>query len=310
MWATLAVYLSDLPAPIRTVASVAFALGLLAIVLALRPWRRAAVAFAAAIALVIAWFLVTPPSNDRDWQPDVAVLPWAEIDGDRVVLHDVRDNQYRTETDYTVRHYDATVRLSDLRTLDMFLVYWGSPAIAHVIMSFGFVPDRYVAISIEARKEKGEGYSAVRGFFRQYEITYVLADERDVIRLRTNLRGEDVYLYRLRYPADDARALFVNYLDYINRLRERPVWYNALTHNCTTAIRGHRPPTRPRVLTGWKVLLNGYIDELAYDQGLLDQSLPLPELKARSLVNVAARAADGDPAFSQRIRAGLPGMAP
>ena len=310
LWATLAVYYSNLAGPdwVRGVAAAAFALALVAIVVALRPWLRAAVAFAAAIAVVVAWFLLTPPSNDRDWQADVAVLPWAEIDGDRIVLHDVRDNEYRTETDYTVRHDTRTVRLSDLHTLDVFLVYWGSPAIAHTILSFGFSGDRYVAVSIETRKEKGEDYSALRGFFRQYELTYVVADERDVVRLRTNFRGEDVYLYRMRVPVDDVRAIFVNYLRYVNRLREAPVWYNALTHNCTTAIRGHRPPARPRTLTGWKVLLNGYIDELAYEQGVLDTSLPFPELKKRSHVNGIARTADRDPRFSARIRAGLPGM--
>jgi hypothetical protein len=310
LWATLAVYYSNLPGPplVRTAAAAVFALGLLTIVLAVRPWRRTAVVFAAAIAAVIVWFLLIPPSNDRDWQPDVAVLPWAEIDGDRIALHNVRDNEYRTETDYTVRHYDRTVRLSDLRSLDVFLIYWGSPAIAHTIMSFGFAGDQHVAISIETRKEKGEDYDAVRGFFRQYEITYVVADERDVVRLRTNFRGEQVYLYRLHVRGADARVLFVNYLRYVNGLRERPVWYNAFTHNCTTAIQGHRPPARPRALTGWKVLLNGYIDELMYDQRMLDTSLPFAELKSRSLINDVARAADRDPAFSARIRAGLPGM--
>jgi hypothetical protein len=310
LWAALAVYYSNLHAPdiVRGIVAAIVGVGLLAIIVVVRPWWRAGVTFAAVLAVLIVWFLLIPPSNDRHWQPDVAILPWAEIDGERIVLHNVRDSEYRTETDYTVRHYDRTVRLPDLHTLDVFLVHWGSPAIAHTILSFGFSGGQYVAISIETRKETGEDYSAVRGFFRQYEITYVVADERDVVRLRTNFRGEEVYLYRLQYPAADAQALFLNYLRYINRLRERPVWYNALTHNCTTAIRGHRPPTRPRALAGWKIFLNGYIDELAYEQGLLDRSLPFPELKARSLINAAARSADGDPAFSTRIRAGLPGM--
>src|SRR5262249_23243544 len=207
----------DAAAVVGGVVGAGVAIGLLAIIIVVRPWWRAGLTFAAVLAALIVWFLLIPPSNDRDWQPDVAILPWAEIDGDRIVLHNVRDNVYRTETDYTVRHYDRTVRLSDLHTLDVFLVHWGSPAIAHTILSFGFANDEYVAISIETRKEKGEDYSAVRGFFRQYEITYVVADERDVVLLRTNFRGEDVYLYRLRYPEADAQALFVNYLRYINR---------------------------------------------------------------------------------------------
>ena len=308
LWAVLAAYYSDLHGPAPTAAAAACALALVAIVLVVRPWRYTALGYAAVVGLVIAWFLLTPPSNDRNWQPDVAILPSAEFDGDRIVLRNVRDNVYRTETDYTVRHYNTTVRLSELRSLDVFLVYWGSPAIAHTILSFGFASGQYVAISIETRKEKGEDYSAVRGFFRQYEITYVVADERDVVRLRTNYRGEDVYLYRLRGPIESIRAIFVSYLRYVNGLREQPVWYNAFTHNCTTAILGHRPPASTRAVGGWKTLLNGYIDELMYDQGLLDHSLPFRELKARSHINKVAQAANDDPAFSTKIRAGLPGM--
>ena len=130
--------------------------------------------------------------------------------------------------------------------MDLFLVVWGSPLIAHTIMSFGFDDGRYLAMSIETRKEKGEEYSAVGGFFKQYELIYVVADERDVVRLRTNYRGEEVYLYRLRESPEIARPMFLEYLRHVNRLRDRPEWYNALTHNCTTAIRGHVQPPGAR----------------------------------------------------------------
>ena len=142
-----------------------------------------------------------PPSNNRDWQPDLATLAWAEIVGDKVTIHNIRNCDYRTETDFTVHHYDKTFDLSKLKGVDFFLVYWGSPKIAHTMMSFDFEGQGNVCFSIETRKEKGEDYSTVKGFFRQYELIYVVADERDLVRLRTNYRekgkGEDVYLYRL-----------------------------------------------------------------------------------------------------------------
>ena len=259
--------------------------------------------------VLVAW-LAIPASNTRDWQPDVATLPYAEIRGDRVTVHNVRNADYRSETDYTVRLEDRELDLSRLRSLDLFLVYWGSPLIAHTIMSWGFEGDQYLAVSIETRKEKGEEYSALRGFFRQYELTFVVADERDVVRLRTNFRGEDVYVYRLDVPPADARTLLLKYLRAVNDLREHPQWYNALTDNCTTAIRRLAGSDSRRSWWSWKLFLNGHLDELAYDIGAIDRSLPFPVLKAKSLVNDRAKAANADPQFSARIREGLPGMAP
>jgi Domain of unknown function (DUF4105) len=252
---------------------------------------------------VMAWWLSLAPRSDRPWQPDVATLPWAEVQGDAVVVHNVRDNVYRTETDYTVRYDDRTYSLAGLRSLDLFLSYWGSPWIAHTIVSFGFDDGRYLAFSIETRKEVGEEYSAVAGFFRRYELIYVVADERDVVRLRTNYRGETVYLYRLRVPIERVRARFLDYVRRIDQLRDRPEWYNALVHNCTTEI-----PHDPLPWRSWKLLANGYLDELAYEMGVVDRSLPFPVLRARSDITERARAADTAPDFSGRIRAGLPGV--
>jgi hypothetical protein len=265
-----------------------------------------AVAF---VAVLMVWFAI-PPSNSRDWQPDVATLPWAEVRGDQLVFHNVRNADYRTETDYTVRLEDRDLDLSKLRALDLFLIYWGSPLIAHTIMSWEFGDGQHLAISIETRKKRGQSYSAVRGFFRQYELIYVVADERDVIRLRTNYRGEDVYLYRLDVPPDKARALLLNYVRAINRLRDQPEWYNALTENCTTAIKRIAGPDQTRSWWSWKLFLNGRLDELAYDIGAIDHSLPFSELKAKSYINPRAKAADVDPQFSARIREGLPRMSP
>ena len=307
-WAVLAIYYSNVPGDtLRTVAAAAFPVAALLLFVLVPPWRRAVAVYLVGFAALVAWWLTIPPSNNRDWQPDVVLLPYAEIQGDRVTFRNVRNVEYRSETDYTVRHYDKTLDLTKLRTLDLFLIYWGSPAIAHTIMSFGFDEGAFVAISIETRKEKGEDYSAVKGFFKQYEITYVVADERDVVRLRTNYRGEDVYLFRLKVDPGRVREFFLNYLQYVNWLRDHPEWYNAFSHNCTTAIRGHAQP-HARTVPDWRVLLNGYVDELLYEQGLIDRSIPLSALKAKSYINPKAKAIGNDPAFSVKIREGLPGM--
>ena len=311
-WLLLAIALDfPLPGPLWLRAGVGLLVPVVA-VLALRlvyPGRRTFLGVLGTFLVVLGLWLAIPPSNEREWQPDVTTLAFADIDGDRVLIHNVRNAEYRSETDYVVRLEDWALDLTKLRSLDMFLVYWGSPLIAHTIMSWGFEGDRYLAISIETRKEKGEQYSALRGFFRQYELVFVVADERDVVRLRTNVRGEDVYVYRLDTPAADARALLLGYLAEINRLRERPEWYNALTDNCTTAIHRLAHVGARRSWWSWKLFLNGRLDELAYDLGAIDRSLPFVALKAKSHINEQARAAGDDPRFSVRIREGLPRMA-
>ncbi|NOT54454.1 MAG: DUF4105 domain-containing protein [Deltaproteobacteria bacterium] len=310
VWGALAIAYSDVsPASLRTILSWTFALGSIGVLLFLRPRRRAVVVFLTVFATVLLWWLWIPPSQDRDWQPDVAVLPSAEIDGDRITIRNIRNNDYRSETDYTVRHYDKTFALSQLRTADLFISFWGSPYIAHTILSFGFGGDDYVAISIETRKSKDEEYSAIKGFFKQYELIYVVSDERDVVRLRTNYRGEDAYLYRFTVRPELLREVFLDYVTSINRLHEHPEWYNALTHNCTTTIRGHVVPhTVTHRWPSWKLLVNGYLDERLYEIGAVDRSLPFADFKARSSISDRAQATGDVAAFSRTIRAGLPGM--
>ena len=309
-WGSLAIYYSDLPwTPLRHGLSILFALGSILAFLFVRPRKRALIGFLAVFALVLIWWSAIPASNYRDWQSDVALLPYATIEGDRVTLRNIRNNDYRSEIDYDVRHYDKTFDLDKLQSVDLFLVYWGSPAIAHTILSFGFGDEGYVAISIETRKEKEEAYSTIKGFFRQYELTYVVSDERDVVRLRPNYRGENTYLYRLNTPPDTRRAVFLNYMHRINDLTKEPEWYNALVLNCTTAIR-RNVPYALRAPWNWKLLLNGYLDEFIYDAGSVDQTLPFADLKRVSLIDERSQAADQDPDYSTRIRQGLPGMGP
>jgi len=308
-WGALAVFYSNLPAATRAVAAALFALVALAVLSFVRPRSRGILIFCCLFASLLAWWLRIPPSNYRQWQPDVAVLPSATIDGNRVTIHNVRNCDYKSETDYSCRHYDKSVDLDKLETADLFLVYWGSPNIAHTMLSFGFGDQGELCFSIETRKEMGEDYSALKGFFKQYELTYIVADERDLVRLRTNYRKEDVYLYRLKATPELIRKVFLDYLREVNQIKDHPEWYNALTSNCTTNIRGHTAKFNPGAKFDWRIIVNGYLDRLLYDRGVIDTSMPFEELRRKSYINPAAQAADGAPDFSRRIRMGLPGMA-
>lgn len=306
-WASLALWF-DGPASRAIAGTLAagFVLGSAALLVGVRPTRRGLGVFLAVWLAVLGWWLRIPPRNERDWQPDVARLSTAEIRGDVLTVHNLRNFDYRSETDFTERWKDRTYDLARLRGVDLFLSFWGPTLIAHTIMSWEFDDGQHLAISIETRKEKGEAYSALRGFFRQYELYYVVGDERDVVRLRTNYRGERVYLYRLRGTPDLARALLGSYLDAVNGLARRPKWYNAFTQNCTTTIRFHVQQAAVRNPWNWRILVNGKADELLYLRGTVDTSLPFAELRARSDITTKAQAADQDPAFSRHIRVGLP----
>jgi len=287
-----------------------FVLLSLALLALVRPFRRGLLAALVPVIAVIVWWTSIPARNDRNWYPDVARLAHATFAGNLVTIENVRNFDYRSETDYTQRWETRTYDLDKLRGFDMFLSFWGPTLIAHTIASWEFDDGQHLAISIETRKEQGEEYSAVRGFFRQYELYYVVADERDLVRLRTNYRGEQAYLYRLRVPRDAARAFLREYLREVNELAAQPRWYNALTHNCTTTIRYHAQQVGESRRLDWRLFANGRADEMLYDQGRLDTTLPFPELKARSDITSKAKAADADPEFSARIRDGLPGAHP
>jgi hypothetical protein len=261
-------------------------------------------------AAVLAWWLQLSPSNDRAWQTDVDRTAWAEIDGDKVTIHNLRNFDYRTETDYLPRWETRSYDLAQIQGVDLFITFWGSPWIAHPILSFRFADGGHVAMSVETRKVVGQEYSAFRGFFRQYELIYTVADERDVVRLRTNYRmGEEVYLYRSTATPDSARDVFLDYLRSVNELHAQARFYNAITSNCTSNIRVHTaaaPGSLPP--WDWRLLLNGKSDEFAYQYGRLAGDLPFDELKRRAHINDAARAADQAADFSARIRVDRPGF--
>jgi hypothetical protein len=268
-----------------------------------RSRARSALAVGVVGLALLAWWSTLRPSNARAWQPDVARTPTVQREGDRVTLRDVRDFEWRSETDFTPRWVERRYDLSALAGLDLFLSSWGSPHIAHTILSFEFSDGQRLAISIETRKEEGEAYSALAGFFRRYERVYVAGEERDLVRLRTDVRGEAVRLYPLRVPLERARAILLDYLAGMNALAAEPDWYNALTTNCTTSIRQHALHSGGRWPLDWRVFANGHLDALLYERGVVDTRLPFEALRAASLVS---RAGGGGAAFSERIREGVP----
>jgi hypothetical protein len=303
LWAIGAIYFDG---PFRAFAWIN-AIAVIAGFVWLKPWKKKLAAFAAWFAIVLVCWLLQRPSNEGDWQPDVAELAYAQIDDDLVTFHNVRAFDYRTAQDYTPQWKTRTVRLSQLTGIDMAVNYWGSPWMAHPIVSFQFADAPPLCVSIETRKKKGQTYSALGGLYRQFSLVYTVAEETDVIRLRTNIRkGEDCYLYRLNISADHARERFLEYVQTINRLHDKPRWYNAITTNCTTAIRQQRDSSK-RLPFDWRMLVNGKGDEMLYERKfILTGGLPFEELKRRSLVNAAARESTETVNFSTQIRAGLP----
>jgi hypothetical protein len=280
------------------------------IALALPRWRWRVLGVAVVLfAAVLVWWFSLEPSNDRDWVAENARLAYATIDGNAVTVHNVRNFAYRSETDFTPGYYDKRLDLSRLEGVDLVASYWMGPAIAHIFLSFAFAGGDHLAVSIETRKEKGEGYSTVNGFFRQYELYYVVADERDVIGLRTNYRRdppEQVYVFTLKGSQEGARRVFLDYMESLNALKARPEFYNSLTTNCTTAIWMHSLVNPGHVPFSWKVLASGYVPEYLYETGRLeDGGLPFAELQRRSMVNARAQQAGAAADFSSRIRLGV-----
>ena len=234
-WWTLAlVFAGPAPAWLGLALASIYALGTLAILLWLRPFAWALAASGLGFVALMIWWSTIRPSNEGDWQADVARLPRVEVRGEQLVVHNIRNFDWRTESDFTPRYVDRTYDLSALRGVDVFMSYWGSPAIAHTIMSWQFDNALPLAVSIETRKRKGQEYSAVKGFFKQYEIIYVVADERDLVGLRTNHRGEQVYLYRLKStPASPGRCCWTTSTASMAWLNAR----SSTTRSSTTARR-------------------------------------------------------------------------
>ncbi|HKB01883.1 MAG TPA: DUF4105 domain-containing protein [Gemmataceae bacterium] len=306
-WATLAIYYSNLPwAWSRLALAVAFAgFSVWALWLTRRP--RMGWVFLGLFAAVVVWETSIPPSHDREWRPEVAVLPRAEINGDRVRITGVRDFDFRSTDDFTVRYIDREVSLAHLTSLDLFISYWMPGPVAHTFVSFNFDNAPPVCISIETRPEVGEEFSPVASLFKQYELIYVVGEERDLVRVRTKFRGEEVFLYRIQASSEGVRRLFRIYLDRINELAERPEWYHLLKSNCTINIVRYANAAGREGRWDIRHYLNGWADRYLYAAGRVDTSMPFEELRERSRITDVAQAAGDGPDFSQQIRAQLPG---
>lgn len=244
------------------------------------------------------------PSNERNWKPELARVPRAEIAGQQYTLRNIRNCSYVTEEDYVVAYQDRQIELDQIQSVDFIVApFVKAPKLAHTMLSFGLSDGSYLALSVEVRKELGEKYSPILGLARQYELTYVLSDERDVIRLRTQHHGANVYVYPTVASPQQARDLFVDVIARMNRLADQPEFYNSIMNNCTTNLAGHVNEVSPgKINYGWKVFLPGLSAEYAYELGLLDNRIPFEDLTAISLVNELADRHYDDPNFSKMIR--------
>ena len=282
-----------------------------AVVVALRAYPLAAAAFyLVAAVLLLAWWRGIRPARDRDWADEVARLATGRVEGDRVIVDHVRNFTWRTTTDYDVRWEQRSYDLNHLQSVDLILSYWGRPGIAHTLVSFGFADGGQLVFSVEIRKQRGEAYSEIGGFFRQFEASIIAADERDIVYLRTNVRGEDCYLYRIHLGEDARRALLLAYVEEANRLAERPRFYNSLTNNCTTVV--YRMLSR--ILRGLpldvRLLLSGLLPTYIHRLGGLTPAHDPEELRERGRITRRAIEAGHVADFPQRIRRGVPGIDP
>jgi len=305
----------QLPGPgwVRSAALVVwggFALLTVAAVARARAGRWPGAVFAAVLVATGLWWLLLSPRQDRDWADDVAQrLKVVSFDGRHVVLDNVRNFAWRTEQDHEVRWERREYDLEQLRSADLVLSYWMGPMIAHTLVSFGFEDGRQLVFSVEIRKERGESFSALGGFFRKFEMTLVAAEETDIVRVRSNVRGEDVYLYRLHgMTHQQLKGLFVSYLGQARKLDAAPAFYNTLTSNCTTIVYELARQIAPGIPLDYRLLASGYFAEYARDLGVLTPGVDFATLKARGRITERARAAGDDPAFSRLIRVGLPGV--
>lgn len=273
----------------------------------LRVGRRLPlVIFGLSLAAIVVAFAQRRPQADLDWAPEVSRPLRAAITADAVTVDDVRDMSWSTGTE-GIPHWSSQVyRLADIRTIDLINSYWAGPIIAHTLLSFGFADGRYLAFSIEIRRRVDQEYSNVAGFFREYELVYVAAEERDIVRVRTTLRREDVQLYRVKADPAQVRAMFLTLLSRADAIVDHPAWYNTLTANCTTEMFSAARTVAPGLPLDWRVIVSGFLPEYAYDEGLLDRRLPFPALREASRVSPKAIAAGDAPDFSARIREGVP----
>jgi len=311
LWAIVALYFINLPyGQFAIIASGVFAV-IIPVIFFFLPRRNIALLFILLlyVTVIIGWNNMQP-SNDRDWLPSVAKLPYAVSKGNKLDIYNIRNFDYRTEHDFSENYYDKSYNLDELESMDFLLSYWGGGTrVAHTILSFGFKNGDYLAVSAETRVEEGEPQELIQGFFNQYEVIYILADERDVIRLRTNFRKlepEEVFLYPTRLDKKQVRQIFEVIIARVNRLYEQPEFYNTLTQNCYTTLRADVSSIAPSKNSfDWRILANGYADQMLYEKGNMDTDLSFPEAKKYFHINQYVSDDNNPKDFSLRIRPNL-----
>jgi len=287
----------------------AFSLG---VIVALWQGRSGAafLSFAIAFGILAIWWQRISPSNDRQWADDVAQITSGSLDGNRVTLKNVRNFDWRSTDDYTQRWETRVYDLESLSSVDMIMSYWDGWAIAHMLISFGFDDGQHVAFSVEVRRQKNQTYSEIGGFFKRDGLSIIAADERDVIRVRTNIRGEDDYLYRIRMPLSAMRSLFLGYVEQADGLLDTPRFYNTITVNCTTLVYHMMKRIVGYLPWSYRLLFTGYLPAYVYRVGGLDQRFTLEELRSLGRITDRARRSDRSSTFSADIRQGIPAIDP
>jgi hypothetical protein len=308
-WGTLALWLRLPFGPIAGAAICALWLAGLAFVILLawrRRWFASTALLAAMLIAIFGWWTLVRASNYREWVPDMARVATTAIDGDLLTVNNVRNFHWRSATDFDQRWERRTYHLSQLRGADLFLSYWAGESVAHAIVSFDFADSDPLAFSIEIRKQRGQSYETVAGFFKTYELAIIAADERDVVKVRSTIRGEDVRLYRLDIERATALALLREYAELANDVARRPRWYNTLAENCTTVIFGMAHHLDPAIKLDWRILLPGKLPAYLRENRFVTRKISLTDLTAAAHIGPRAAGPDPDPGFSPRIRLGVP----
>ena len=314
VWGAMALfYQAPGPAAVKILLAALWAILSLIALYAYLRWhsRIAALLYPLMIAALLFWWNAIPASNNRDWADEVAHIVAGVVNGPEVTLANVRNFDWRSPTDYTVRWENRTYDLDKLASADLLLSYWSGPAIAHTLVSFGFDDGQFVTFSVEIRKERTESFSEIGGFFKQFEMSVIAADERDIVRVRTNIRKEDVYLYRLNIPKPAMRSLFLSYVDTANSLAETPQYYNTVTANCTTIVFAMINHIASGALPlDYRLILSGYLPSYIIDVNGFTPGFTLEQLRSGGAISSRAQAASIAPDFSRRIREGVPGIVP
>jgi hypothetical protein len=249
------------------------------------------------------------PSNDRDWSPDQQLLPVVEfkvppVGGEKILIKNIRHTSYKTAKDYTVSYYDREYDLNKLQKVWLFLTHFtGYKFAAHSFLSFEFEGGEFVSISIEVRKKKGEKYSAVKGLFRQFELMYVIADERDVVKLRTDHHKDNVFLYPLKLSKEKSQELFCDMLKRSNNISQTPEFYHSISNACFGNIVDHINNILPgKMPFDYRVILPENADKYAHALDMIDTDFPINEARKKHQINALAEKYADDPDFSLRIR--------